>query len=946
MESTDTKQNNGTGHGMALPVGAELGDYRILRKLGQGGFGITYLVVDLRNGEKLVLKENMPMFCAYRKDDSFEVLPRARGKHTEEYLHFQSRFVEEAGVLRQLHHPNIVHVRDAFCMNGTAYYTMDYVGGSDLHNRPPIPESITEEWLKTLLQTLLSALDYLHAKKLLHRDIKPANILLKEDGTPVLIDFGTARDIAAIHSATMVHSEGYTPLEQISADGNRGPWSDLYALAATCCALITGKRPPSAANRVFSDPYIPLCTRPELSERFSLKLLASIDKALSMDVEERWQSATEWNVVLSSADDKVPWVPRPRPENQQKHDLPADDETTRVITEVRLRNRRRKFRIAAACLAGACLLAGGYGLYSYSVQPENPEQPRLAPAPQVRTNDAACAKFVHNIQELFLHTARPQPESLPPKPTAELLNVLRALAQQGGVAEQFALGVVYQYGLGVEKDEKLAMECLRQAADAGNPLAQTLLAQLLVETDDAETLPEAVKWYRAAAEQGHAVAQYELGCCCKNGVGMEKNHEEAFKWYRLATEQGYATAQYELGRCYQYGLGVENDYAQALKWYSRSAHQGIHAASTHLLLIGEKAFGGDDVARAILSEDPPLTVEFVDEILYHLRRNAIMGSPLAQNNFGWCCENGVGRAINEPQAVMWYRKAAEQGHAAAQYNLGRCYETGTGVQKDSKEAAKWYLLAAVRGYAEARCALGLCYENGIVVEKNEAEAAKWFRMAAEHEHARAMYHLGRCYQEGIGVQKNAAEAHKWYYAALVQGDAMALKWCRAYAEQGNAEAQFYMGHCLEVGIVGIEQDVQEALKWYHKSADQGNTSAQSALGFCYGFVASAEVDPEEALAWFMKAAENGYSGVSACVGMSYEYESRVEEILKVAVKSYIKAAEQGDAEAQYNLGECYENGYGVAIDKAQAMSWYNKAAQQEHSEAKSALIKLKNMESE
>ena len=99
----------------------------------------------------------------------------AREGHKEAYLHFQSRFVKEADVLRQLHHPNIVHVRDAFCMNGTAYYTMDYVGGSDLYIRQPIPESITEEWLKTLLQTLLSALDYLHSKQLLHRDIKPAN---------------------------------------------------------------------------------------------------------------------------------------------------------------------------------------------------------------------------------------------------------------------------------------------------------------------------------------------------------------------------------------------------------------------------------------------------------------------------------------------------------------------------------------------------------------------------------------------------------------------------------------------------------------------------------------------------------------------------------------------------------------------------------------------------
>ena len=163
---------------------------------------------------------------------------------------------------------------------------------------------------------------------------------------------------------------------------------------------------------------------------------------------------------------------------------------------------------------------------------------------------------------------------------------------------------------------------------------------------DKKDYEEAVKWYRKAAEQGHAAAQYNLGVCYRNGIGISTDESEAVKWYRKAAEQGHAAAQYKLGVCYRNGRGVPTDESEAVKWYRNAAEQG------------------------------------------HAR---------AQFNLGWCYRNGRGIPTDESEAVKWYRKAAEQGHAAAQFDLGWCYENGRGVSKDESEAVKWYRKAAEQG---------------------------------------------------------------------------------------------------------------------------------------------------------------------------------------------------------------------------------------------------------
>ena len=201
---------------------------------------------------------------------------------------------------------------------------------------------------------------------------------------------------------------------------------------------------------------------------------------------------------------------------------------------------------------------------------------------------------------------------------------------------------------------------------------------------------EAVKWYRKAADQGNAFAQYKLGVMYSEGRGVPKDEREEVSWYRKAAEQGHAQAQYNLGWMYANGEGVaQNDY-EAVKWFRKAAEQGFAAAQYNLGLMYEND-------RGVAKDD--------SEAVKWYRKSAEQGDASAQCNLGFMYVNGRGVAKDEYEAVKWYRKSAEQGDAAAQHNLGLMYYNGRGVAKDESEAVKWYRKAAEQGLEKAKKAL-------------------------------------------------------------------------------------------------------------------------------------------------------------------------------------------------------------------------------------------------
>jgi TPR repeat protein len=276
----------------------------------------------------------------------------------------------------------------------------------------------------------------------------------------------------------------------------------------------------------------------------------------------------------------------------------------------------------------------------------------------------------------------------------------------------------------------------------------------------AKDFAKAVRWYRLAAEQGHADAQFYLGVSYSGGEGVDQDHAEAVRWHRLAAEQGDAEAQFHLGLSYDFGEGVDQDHAEAVRWYRLAAEQGDAEAQFYLGL--SYALGGG-VAR-----------DYAEALRWY-RLAAEQGHADAQFNLGVSYDLGEGVGQDHAEAVRWYRRAAEQGNAYAQFNLGVSYSGGEGVDQDHEEAVHWYRLSAEQGHADAQFNLGVSYADGEGVGQDHEEAVRWYRLAAEQGDAEAQFNLGVSYADGEGVAQDHAEAVRWYRRAAEQGNGKAIE---------------------------------------------------------------------------------------------------------------------------------------------------------------------------
>lgn len=271
-----------------LPAGFQLDQYRIERQLSLGGFSIVYLAIDAE-GTAVAIKEYLPNSLALRKEGQAE--PQVAADNLPAFRYGMKCFFEEGRSLAKLMHPNVVRVLNFFRANETVYIVMRYERGRSLqqhiHARGG---ALKEDWIRATFASLLNGLREVHSNKLLHLDIKPGNVYLRGDGTPLLIDFGAARQMLAGEAPALppMYTPGFASPEQQTDRAKLGPWSDIYSVGATLYACVTAEAPPAAEERLEKDRYVP--ARRAGAGRFTEELLDTIDWCLRLDHLERPQS--------------------------------------------------------------------------------------------------------------------------------------------------------------------------------------------------------------------------------------------------------------------------------------------------------------------------------------------------------------------------------------------------------------------------------------------------------------------------------------------------------------------------------------------------------------------------------------------------------------------------------------------------------------------------------
>ena len=950
-----TQEQRGNAH--ALPAGILLGNYKILKTIGHGGFGITYLAQDEETQKQVVIKENLPSFYALRDQTSLTVTPLGEGEANVGYQWALERFLDEAKTLAKLHHPNIVKVHKAFSALGTAYYVMPVVDGGSLSTEAPAPDMITEAWLAPILKKLLQALAYLHSNSLLHRDLKPANILLNSAGEPVIIDFGTARSMISERSQTMIGTPGFTPVEQMQNKGNTGPWTDLYALGATCYRLITGKNPPNSLDRLGQDTLRPLRAQTELRSRFSIPFLIAVDKALGMKIERRWQSADEWldameNPATGNLNLSTPITQKPGTLPPLRYTAEQESASATVKDgDSAQKSRKAPLLIASA----AAMLLGGIGAGAYWYMQEQ-ENARLAQEQEVAIRMAAEAARRAQAERLAQEEAQRQAEK---RKKEEEEAARKAQEEQERLAleaacesfladfektqEYFAQPrgwKLKQLTERLQNEQKLLPALQAMAKNNAKALYTCAYIHILGMTVAKDT-DKGLELLKQAAEKGYAPAQAAYGAIHSDGMLVEYDANTAFKWFNLAAEQKNSAGLSHTGYAYQYGYGVKADSYKAKMLYQEA-----------------------------IDLDNPEALYFMSQLTNNIALDT------------------------DKEGINLLKQAADKGYPMAMLDLGKEYMSGDNIPKD-KVAGEAYLRRCLAYYEPgyeygdpySTTIMGVLYCQGHVVLQNDEKGIELFKKSAEANCAYGMMILGVAHAEGklgtpdfhqafLWLKKasdhglplaNFAIASLLYEKKLHEQDNTAALLCvRKAAEQGDSTAQ------LMLGIWYSDSDKNKAKEFYEKSARQGNPMAQGMLAIAYmdakdykqaekwallaakqensvgmtllfalyWFDESPLQDRKKATDWLTKAANAGDAAAQYQLSCMHLNGNGVKKDYKLGFKYCSLSAEQGNAEGQCVLAICYENGYGTTKNRSKAIEWYQKSAKQGNKDAQKRLKAL------
>ena len=796
----------------ALPQGSVLRDYTIEEVLGHGGFGIVYKARHNELDHVVAIKEYLPSELAVREGTT--VRPRSADCETY-FADGLRRFREEARALIDFQqHPSIVDCRDFFRANGTAYLVMEYVEGLPLsellRKRESAGRPFTEADLLGIAMPLAEGLAHIHRAGVIHRDIKPANILVRStDQQPVLIDFGAAKQAVAEHSRSLApYTEGYAALEQV-ADGQLGPWTDLYGFGAVLWRMVAGGNRPwdppnpvkveSRANAGLRDADDPLPTAKELGAgRFADRLLELIDGCLQLkDTDRIRESERVVQVLQGSGEGSLQAA-------ECGHDMDRPDPVSEDVRTGRF-SSRRLWRIAgvAAAIAVAVALATMALLpregpvappdrWSFSIEPEpstatvalldGPEAYRagMLLAPGRYEVEVSAPGFVTR-RELVTHS---ELKTVRQVRLERLPGVRPELAQ---TPSETATDSSDSTAVEQERVPSDVSDAKQSLADAQPQPAQTPSDENL---EAANATPVESKQVRRNVSNASKTVVTDLAVASDN----EKIDTTGPSPSNCRDGAGGWTNCFELGELYFSGNGVPLDYPRAAELYQQACDGEV--------ALGCAALGG----MYYEGEGVPLDRARAAEFLQQACDGEDAGSCAALGNMYY---GGEGVPLDRARAAELYQQGCDGEVGGSCAVLGGMYYGGEGVPLDRARAAEFFQQAC-DGEVGGGCAvLGKMYYGGEGVPLDRARAAELYQQACNSGDAQGCYSLGVSYVNGSGVSRDYSRATEYYHKAC-NGDEM--YGCAALA------THYYHGR-------GIDQDRSVAKTLFQRACTNGQQDA-------------------------------------------------------------------------------------------------------------------------
>lgn len=501
------------------------------------------------------------------------------------------------------------------------------------------------------------------------------------------------------------------------------------------------------------------------------------------------------------------------------------------------------------------------------------------------------------------------------------LQELIRIANLGDKQAQFQLGVMYAEGIGFPVNLGVAIEWYRHAAQQNYANADYCIGVLALEGKGnvKKSVKTAEEWLTRAALKGNINAQFVLGELYELGIGEKGNGEyigqdfnAARAMYGLASVSGSGQARYNLARLYESGLldnhategELRNHYKLAFKLYKQAAEANIEDANLAL------AFYSIDNTKDTKAQHSAFTIA---------KTFAEKNNPKAQLLLALLYDRGIGTEVDKSEAITLYQELIETDNPIAEYILGSYYGLGIGISKDEVKASELLNKASLAGLGYATYNLAILnYQqlntSGFIASLNKA--------------------IEQNYREADLLLADYYLLHEKDPALLKQ----AVTLYHLLADTGNVDAALKLGFMYQQGIY-FDKNYQDALSWYQKAAVANNSIAQFALGEMYQLGQGTDRDLKTAELWYEKAARVNF--VPALVALGY-----INDVDKknypVALRWYELARKNNSAVATYNLGLMYDYGKGVPVEIDKAKRYYQQAINQGFSMAEIPLAGIKD----